>query len=86
MLPIRSRTSAVSLIRLRTLGARLCSLSADVILRLSAAQAAKEIMITVLFGIDLSLDSAWMATRKTFKADESAAARKNRFTSKGAVG
>jgi hypothetical protein len=57
VLPIRSKTSAVSLIRLRTLGASCGWLSADVMLRLSAAQAANEIMIIVLFGIDLSFDS-----------------------------
>lgn len=50
---MRSNTPAVSSMRFRTLGARLDLLSPGVTLRLSAEHAAKEIMITVLFGIDL---------------------------------
>jgi len=83
---MRSSTAAVSSIRFRTLGARLDLLSPGVTLRLSAEQAAKEIMITVLFGIDFRRASPWMAARRTFSAEERAAARKNRLTSIGAVG
>lgn len=83
---MRSSTPAVSLIRFRTLGAKLDLLSPGVTLRLSAEQAAKEIIITVLFGIDLRRASPWMAARRTLRAEERAAARKNRLTSIGAVG
>lgn len=84
--PIRSRTPAVSSIRVRTLGAKLDLLSPGVTLRLSAEHAAKEIMMTVLLGIDLSRVSPCIAARRTFNAAESPAARKKRFTSMGAVG
>lgn len=86
MAPIRSRTPAVSSIRVRTLGARLDRLSPGVTLRLRAEHAANEIMMTVLFGMDLSRPSPWMAARRTFRAEDSPAARKKRFTSRGAVG
>lgn len=83
---MRSRTPAVSSISVRTLGARLDRLSPGVTLRLSAEQAAKEIMMTVLFGMDLSRDSPCIAARRTFSAEDRPAARKNRFTAVGAVG
>lgn len=50
---MRSSTPAVSSMRFRTLGAKLDLLSPGVTLRLSAEQAANEIIMTVLFGIDL---------------------------------
>lgn len=56
------------------------------VLKLNAEHAANEIMITVLFGIDFNRDSPWMAALRTFNADERPAARKNLFTSSGAVG
>lgn len=83
---MRSNTPVVSSIRFRTLGAKLDLLSPGVTLRLSAEHAAKEIIITVLFGIDFRRASPWIAARRTFSAEERAAARKNRLTSKGAVG
>lgn len=83
---MRSSTPAVSSIRLRTLGARLDWLSAGVTLRFSAEHAAKEIMMTVLLGMDFRRDSPWIAALRTFSAEERAAARKKRFTSSGAVG
>jgi hypothetical protein len=55
-------------------------------LRLRAEHAAKEIIMTVLFGIDFSRDSPCIAARRTFNADDKPAARKKRFTSIGAVG
>lgn len=72
--------------RFRTLGARLDLLSPGVMLRLRAEHAAKEIIMTVLFGIDFIRDSPWMAARRTFNADDRPAARKKRLTSTGAVG
>jgi hypothetical protein len=42
--------------------------------------------MTVLLGIDCKRDSPWMAARRTFKAEDKPAARKNRLTSTGAVG
>lgn len=51
-----------------------------------AKQAANEIMIAVLLGIDCSCDSPWIAALMTFKADERPAVWKNRRTSSGAVG
>lgn len=71
---------------MRTLGARLDLLSPGVTLRLNAEQAAKDIMMTVLLGIDLRRASPCMAARRTLRADERPAARKKRFTSRGAVG
>jgi hypothetical protein len=72
----------------RTLGARFWLLllpDADV-LKARAILAAKQIIVTVLFGIDLRRDSPWMAARMTFKAEDTAEARKDRFTSGGALG
>lgn len=68
------------------LGARLRLLLATIMLRLSAKQAANEIIMAVLFGIDLSRPSPWTAARITFRAEDSPAAWKKRFTSIGAVG
>ena len=51
--PIRSRTAATSSMSLRTLGARADPPEAYE-LRLRAKQAANEIMIAVLFGMDWS--------------------------------
>jgi len=82
--PIRSSTSAVSSIRVRTLGARLELESW--LLRRRAKQAANEIMIAVLFGILDSCCSPWMAARMTFSADDSPAVWKKCRTSVGAVG
>ena len=84
--PILSRTSADSSIRILILGARLDVFPAPIVLRQNAKQAAKDIMIAVLFGIDFKRLSPCTAARMTFKDDERPAARKNRFTSIGAVG
>lgn len=86
MVPIRSSTSAVSSIRILILGARLGLFLATSRLRRSAKQAAKEIMIAVLLGMDFRRPSPWTAARMTFKAEESPEAWKKRFTSGGAVG
>lgn len=55
-------------------------------LRLRAEHAAKDIIMTVLLGIDFSRDSPWIAARRTFSAEDRPAARKKRFTAVGAVG
>lgn len=55
-------------------------------LRRSAKQAAKEIMMAVLLGMDFKRPSPCTAARMTFSAEERPAAWKKRLTSGGAVG
>lgn len=74
--PILSKTSVVSAIKVLILGAKLEPRPSAIVLTLSAKQAAKDIMIAVLFGIDLSWFSPCTATRSTLSADERPAARK----------
>jgi len=85
MQPILSSTSAVSSIRVRTLGARF-ELPASWLLRRRAKQAANEIIIAVLLGMLESCPSPCIAARMTFRDDESPAAWKKCRTSVGAVG
>jgi len=57
-----------------------------VVPRARAKQAAKDTMITELFGIDFNLFSPSTAARITFMAEARPAARKNCLTSVKAVG
>lgn len=84
--PIRSKTSAVSSINVRMLGAKLNSPLVVNVLSRRANNAAKEIMIELLFGIDFNCPSPWTATRMTLSAEARPAARKNLLTSIDAVG
>ena len=68
------------------LGAKLRLFLATIRLRRSAKQAAKEIMMAVLLGMDFRRPSPCTAARMTLRAEESPAAWKKRFTSIGAVG
>lgn len=67
-------------------GARFARFPKVVVPSARAKQAAKDTMMTVLFGIDFSRPSPWTAARMTFMAEASPAARKNCFTSFDAVG
>lgn len=84
--PIRSRTSAVSLINDRALG-----VAKDLLFVFeepipNTKQAANETIITVLFGIDFILASDCTATLRTLSAVANPAARKNCLASAEAVG
>ena len=73
------------------LGARLfllllLLLSGTGALNARATLAAKHIIVTVLFGIDLRRPSPCIAARITLSAEDSADLRKERFTSGGALG
>lgn len=84
--PIRSRTSAVSKINGRAFDVENALLSAFVVPRPRTKQAAKETMMTVLFGIDFILGSDCTATLITLRAVARPAARKNCLISAEAVG
>lgn len=85
MVPIRSRTPAASSMSFRILGAKVEPPEVYA-LRVNAKQAANEIIMAVLFGMECNWASPWMAALITFKADDKPAVRKNRLTSMGAVG
>lgn len=67
------------------LGARLDPLPSATVLTRSAKQAAKEIMMAVLFGMDRSCPSPCTATRSTLRAADKPAARKKCRAPRGAV-
>lgn len=84
--PTRSKTPPASSMSFLTLGAKFEPVVVAYALRVRAKQAANEIIIVVLLGIDCNCASPWMAVRRTLRAEERPAVRKKRRTSSGAVG
>lgn len=83
--PMRSSTAMASSINRLMLGAS-PEPSGAYALMFKAKHAAKEIIMAVLFGIDCSCDSPWIAALITLRAADNPAVRKKMRTSTGAVG